>query len=257
MGTATSYWRNALTRLAWADCPLIWASQCDSVVSSDHVDLRIWLADLDVPVCTHQVEETQGWWRSQRSSEWLRASRMRCDTERRRFLASRLLLKSVLEDSVGLSGDHVHIVIGPNGKPALVPPIIHFNMSRRGRIAAIALSATHEVGVDLEPLRQLQDRDALAEAIFSPPEIASWAHVQDARRDAAFLLGWTRKEACLKAAGTGLSVDPKLINCGLTMGHTRVALAAKGQNFSIDVASVVGPGDVSLSCALVSRRDQQ
>ena len=55
-----------------------------------------------------------------------------------------------------------------------------------------------EVGVDVEREREIEDAEAIAERCFSPAE-------RDACRALGFLYCWTRKEAFVKALGSGLS----------------------------------------------------
>src|SRR5207237_120142 len=48
------------------------------------------------------------------------------------------------------------------------------------------------------------DADGLVERFFSPTERATYRRVAAPRRPAAFLRGWTCKEAVIKAVGTGV-----------------------------------------------------
>ena len=55
----------------------------------------------------------------------------------------------------------------------------------------------------------------MAERNFSHAECIDLRAVDPAARDLAFLTGWTRKEACLKAIGSGLSIAPDTFTAGL------------------------------------------
>ena len=65
---------------------------------------------------------------------------------------------------------------------------------------------------------------------------------EDADATRRFLNGWTRKEACLKAAGLGLSIDASTIEVGLDTVDRTVALRFEGQVSEVRVHSVdAGP----------------
>jgi 4'-phosphopantetheinyl transferase len=84
-----------------------------------------------------------------------RAARFVREADRRRYLASHAALRRAL----GGSGRWIE---GAHGKPVLAEPTPHFNLSRRDGWAAIAVSSTHEIGVDLETLRPIDDARELA-----------------------------------------------------------------------------------------------
>ena len=48
-------------------------------------------------------------------------------------------------------------------------------------------------------------------------------------RDRAFLACWTRKEACLKAVGTGLGIDTRSFEAGLEEDAREVRLPLEGR----------------------------
>ena len=56
---------------------------------------------------------------------------------------------------------------------------------------------------------------ALARRHFTRGEIEQWEQTSGPDRARVFLQGWTRKEACLKALGSGLSLPPGRIEVGL------------------------------------------
>lgn len=77
------------------------------------------------------------------------------------------------------------------------------SVSARGPLAAFALS-DRPVGIDLEPL----DDPGPIDAALSAREREALAHLPVQERALSALKLWTAKEACLKAAGTGLLRDP-------------------------------------------------
>jgi 4'-phosphopantetheinyl transferase len=61
------------------------------------------------------------------------------------------------------------------------------------------------VGVDVEAARPLESAERIIRRFFSPQECATFLALGEAERQAAFFRAWARKEAFLKATGTGLS----------------------------------------------------
>ena len=91
-----------------------------------------------------------------------------------------------------------------HGKPALEAPI-RFNLSHSDGRALFAFAPAREVGIDLEAGARLgEDWPGLVRRIFSAREQAELASLAAGQRRDAFLSGWTRKEAYLKATGQGL-----------------------------------------------------
>ena len=78
-------------------------------------------------------------------------------------------------------------------------------MTHSDELALIALSLDLELGVDLERRRSISQADRIVESYFTPAEQAQFAGLDEPARADAFLRGWTRKEAILKAKGVGLA----------------------------------------------------
>ncbi|OIJ88237.1 4'-phosphopantetheinyl transferase family protein [Streptomyces colonosanans] len=94
------------------------------------------------------------------------------------------------------------------GRPLVVDPGgLHVSLSHAEAVVAAALSWDAPVGVDVERLRPLADRDALARTALSEAERQSVDELPEALRDAQVLRFWTRKEAVAKALGTGLATN--------------------------------------------------
>ncbi len=199
------------------------------------VDLRLWLVDLD----TAPSDDAPGLTELQRAARFVRPG------DGRRYLASHAALRRVLGRRDGWR-------TGANGKPALASPPPHFNLSRRGGVALIGISATHEVGVDFEPLQTMADANELAQLHFTPRERDAVAREVGAARDSAFLRCWTRKEACLKATGCGLSLAPSTFECGVQAASARVQVRTVQREWTLLVHSPdIAGQDILASWAVV------
>ncbi|AWJ86972.1 4-phosphopantetheinyl transferase (plasmid) [Azospirillum sp. TSH58] len=142
--------------------------------------------------------------------EAARAARFATEELRARCALRRGLLRHLLGRVLGRDPATLAFAYGPMGKPSL-PGGPAFNLAdcKDHVLIAIAPSAapheTVELGVDVERLRSVPDAAGIAERFFAPEERAAFAALPDALRDEAFLNGWTRKEAFIKATGQGLS----------------------------------------------------
>ena len=95
------------------------------------------------------------------------------------------------------------------GRPLVVEPGgLHVSLSHAEAVVAAAVSRAAPVGVDVERLRPLADRGALARTALSEAELKAVDELPEAHRDAQVLRFWTRKEAVAKALGTGLTTEP-------------------------------------------------
>jgi 4'-phosphopantetheinyl transferase len=163
----------------------------------------VWHVDLEA---TAPIVVGKAAWLS--ADEAARADRFLRREDRDRFIRSHQALRYILAGYLDRSPEAVRFRIGPPGKPELDVPdqdALHFNLSHSGRHALIGVADGISIGVDVEAIRPFGDPMAVARAHFHPGEIADLARLSGAAREAAFFACWTRKEAVVKALGTGLS----------------------------------------------------
>lgn len=125
----------------------------------------------------------------------------------RHFMAARMAVRGLLAGILDQNPQSLVFASNPWGKPELVHSGIHFNVSHSGRFALIALSFSHEVGVDLEAWRPVPEALDIARSWFDDAE-AEWVAAARGKEQAArFLRLWVIREAWVKAMGTGLSTS--------------------------------------------------
>ncbi|MEX2287165.1 MAG: 4'-phosphopantetheinyl transferase superfamily protein [Planctomycetaceae bacterium] len=168
-------------------------------------ELHVWRVDLDHPaVAIGVLGEFLSPEERQRAARFLR------DTDRQRFIVGHSALRTILGRYLGVSPGRVEITDRPDGKPQLLPsPTVsplRFNLSHSEGLALVAVALDREVGIDVERVRPLADVENIVERYFAPGERGKWQALPDHERLAAFFRCWTRKEAYLKACGTGLSL---------------------------------------------------
>lgn len=136
------------------------------------------------------------------------AVRERLDLLRRpedlaRSLTAYSLLFGALERLTGSRVPKPGLAVNRFGKPFLRDPYgLHFNCAHAGGWALCAL-ARHPVGADIERSTGRPDYTVLS--VCHPDEARFVMSFEEPARTAAFYRFWTRKEAYLKALGTGLS----------------------------------------------------
>jgi len=111
-------------------------------------------------------------------------------------------LRQFLGWATGKDPASIGFVTGAHGKPELSDAAVQFSLSHSGPVAAAAV-AFFPIGIDIEMLDSVNLR--VADMYFSPAERTGLRNLPAASVSPAFLRCWTRKEALLKACGTGLA----------------------------------------------------
>ncbi len=136
--------------------------------------------------------------------EQQRADRFRFAIHRQRFIAAHVGLRTLLADRLGRDPAALHFAVNAFGKPHLAEGgSLTFNLAHCGDVAVLAIACALPVGIDVEALRPAPHE--IAAQCFSYSERQELADLDPASRDTGFFHGWTRKEAFIKAIGTGLS----------------------------------------------------
>jgi 4'-phosphopantetheinyl transferase len=121
-----------------------------------------------------------------------------------RFKNCRGALRLLLGRYLRLNPTSIEFSIGPNGKLFLAGGQLGFNVAHSRDVAVIALGQDCEVGVDVEGFEAPANCAQLAAQFFRPEEIDVLSRVSPAMYGRTFLTMWVRKEATLKAEGTGI-----------------------------------------------------
>ena len=112
------------------------------------------------------------------------------------------VVRSLLSDYAG--GD-VAIEYDARGKAHIRGDRLHFNVSHSGGALALAVSRSQPLGIDLEHRRRPRRVIELAQRFFASHEAQMLQRLPEAEQQIAFLRLWTRKEALVKAEGSGIS----------------------------------------------------
>ncbi|WP_233862425.1 4'-phosphopantetheinyl transferase family protein [Paraburkholderia adhaesiva] len=168
-------------------------------------EVHVWQWDLDAG-----SSGFDGYWEMLSAQERERANKFRFERHRRRYVTGRGELRRILGRYLALSPQALALGVGQEGKPFCTNEpsgwSICFNLSHCENSAALAIANGFEVGIDIERVRPIEACVPLE--IFSAREHAQFAALPDAEQQAVFFESWARKEACLKALGTGFMLPP-------------------------------------------------
>lgn len=166
-------------------------------------EIHVWYAQLE-----QQARHLQPLAAVLSDDERTRASRYHFEKDRRQFSIRRGLLRMILGRYLRVEPARLRFACGPHGKPALVSygvPQLRFNLSHSDGLAMYAVAWDYDLGIDVERIRDVNEAEQIAAYFFSARENTEWRSLPRSQRSRAFLQCWTRKEACLKASGAGIT----------------------------------------------------
>ena len=142
------------------------------------------------------------------SAERTRARRITNRDYFAQHVKARALLRLLLARLTGSASVRLAIA-GGDGAPRLAvnPWGLHLSVSHSHSRVLVAAGGA-PLGVDIERKQTGIDWQPIADVCFHASELTHLAHTEAAAREEAFFAIWTRKEAYLKATGTGLGSDP-------------------------------------------------
>jgi|SRR5215470_16518991 len=163
------------------------------------------------------------------ADEQERAARFRLAQHRDAFIVARGCLRLLLGRYGGWPAAKIGFQYGCRGKPSLPGFTIHFNLSHSSDLALFVFTRAGELGVDVERIHPIPEMMNLAGRFFCPAEAHDLASLADDQREHAFFLCWTRKEACIKATGNGLSTPLSSFRVSLQPGAQARFLHFEGE----------------------------
>jgi 4'-phosphopantetheinyl transferase len=204
-------------------------SRPDAALTLTRNEIHIWRAPLD------QEQVVLDYWLTKlEPGERARADRFVHSRDRNGFVARRAILRTILSLYMHCPPAEIKLSYGAQGKPALHPDSaalpIRFNLSHSRDLAVFAFSWGRDVGIDLEAIRPDFETEEIASRSFSARELDQLRSVAPDQRVERFFVCWTRKEAYVKALGSGLnlSLDTFTVSVNSYLFH---------ETFSIDGGS--------------------
>jgi phosphopantetheinyl transferase len=138
--------------------------------------------------------------------EKLKVNRFRFDEDRDTYIACHGLLRSVISKKLNKSPSELIFFIDKNNKPGIIGNPYYFNVTHDRDAFAFVISKHFYAGIDIENTDRGVDFMSILHSCFGNRE---QKYILGRKADAQnrFFLLWTRKEALLKALGTGIVDD--------------------------------------------------
>ena len=177
-------------------------------------DLRLPLDEVHIWRVGLQMEGSALWacWDLLSPEETRIASSYRFVKDLREFVITRAVLRQVLARYTGQSPPDLRFESNPAGKPVLPgAQTPHFSVSHCADLALIAIARVR-IGIDVEHVRPGNFWQKVVGKCLSSRESAYLEALPAKSRTEALYRVWTRKEALLKAVGTGLLYPPHQVS---------------------------------------------
>lgn len=134
--------------------------------------------------------------------EQAKAARFRRAADRQSSVSARGALRILLSGYTGVAAQEITFQYAENGKPHVADLAVDFNVSHSGDWVVLAFGRGRNIGVDVEKIKWELDVEAIAARFFSAAETALIQAAAD--QHTVFFQLWARKEAYVKARGSGL-----------------------------------------------------
>ncbi|SEL08911.1 4'-phosphopantetheinyl transferase [Pseudoxanthomonas sp. GM95] len=142
------------------------------------------------------------------AAERRRSERFRFEQDRCTYVIAHALWRVLLGMATETLPDRVSLQFLPGGQPQLPGTGLTTSLSHSGPMALMAVGSVRALGIDIERCPTRVAMFELLRVICSDEERDILQAMPPERREWALLQLWTRKEAVLKAWGTGLGQAP-------------------------------------------------
>jgi 4'-phosphopantetheinyl transferase len=132
-------------------------------------------------------------------------------SDRRRYLITRALLRTVLSRYISIHPKEWIFSTNAYGRPEIVNAQatdagLSFNISHTHSLIVLGLTRERALGVDVERVDGREVSIDIADRFFAPQEVAVLSAAPPHQQQYRFFEYWTFKEAYIKARGMGLSL---------------------------------------------------
>jgi 4'-phosphopantetheinyl transferase len=128
--------------------------------------------------------------------------------KRHEYLVTRVLVRTILGEALGIPPAEVQFTQNAWGRPELIQPTtLRFNVTHTEGLIALIISDEHDVGVDTELLSRAPKLLELGPHVFAPKELSDLAALPADQRAHRAVTLWTLKESYIKARGLGLALS--------------------------------------------------
>ena len=150
------------------------------------------------------------YWQVLSLEEKSKAHSFRFEKDAQQYIQTRAVLRHLLGQYLSEAPSAISFLQNEYGKPYVASkPAFYFNVSHTDRMALLGFTRVAALGVDVENTERAVEAELVARHFFAPAEVERLQSVPIEDLSAAFYRCWTRKEAIIKALGTGLAFPLK------------------------------------------------
>ncbi len=153
------------------------------------------------------------------------------EKDRNSYILANSYLRKILSQYTHIPPAEIHFSHGQYGKPGLKDSPLQFNTSHSHHLIIYGITIEDEIGVDVEYMKPL--RDSLLEIVnhqFTAKEQRQFRNSDPQQQQLYFFQTWTKKEAYLKALGTGLYGNLHSIESEMTEVRENLKYGKIGDN---------------------------
>lgn len=172
---------------------------------TDEREVHIWMIDFKSSLFAQEHFD----YSILSNEEVMRAKNFKLDQHKVQFLTSHVYLRLILSRYLHCSPKTICYGVEEYGKPFLMGQNesykIYFNMSHSEGAVLYAITLNAQIGADIELIKDNLDIYELLDNVFTAHEKSLFKNINAEKKYKVFYNVWTRKEAYLKAIGTGLN----------------------------------------------------
>ncbi len=180
----------------------------DQTIPLTPSEIHVWLAFYD-EICEERLHSAYRELLSAAEKE--QEPRFHFARDRRRYLVTRALVRTVLSRYVSIHPEDWIFSANAYGRPEIVnaqarDACVSFNISHTHSLIVLGVTRNRALGVDVENVRAREVSIDIADRYFAPQEVADLTATPPHEQQYRFFEYWTFKEAYIKARGMGLSL---------------------------------------------------
>lgn len=170
--------------------------------------VHIWLVDPTAISTSELLERYHQLMTADENAKW---QRYKFEKDKHQHLVTRALIRDTLSRyEPQVAPADWRFEQNPHGKPAIANALrqpLYFNLSHTQNLAALAVTRSGTVGIDVEKIKPMEQVRGLAERCFVEDEVSFVFAGEKNSLLWRFFKLWTLKEAYIKARGCGMSLS--------------------------------------------------
>ena len=179
----------------------MWTSFSDESLNLVPHQVHLWFVDKK-----NHKDRLTSYWSILNELEKEKATKYRFEKDRDCSIIARGVIRMLLGNYLKIHPKDVKLKLGEFGKPFLNElSDIQFNVSHSANAIVLTFVKKDKIGVDIEHTKRNIEVNTIAKQFFSKEEITALFSLDEKYQKQAFFNCWTRKEAFIKALGSGLS----------------------------------------------------